>query len=81
MSIFVKLTFTVYISACYGECQYDRRTTSCPGRGRTQGQLKVRSSLFHPLVRLNVYKSALHGSFSTEQHSDDLMGACFFYLI
>lgn len=50
-----------------------------------EAELKVSSKsdqvYFNPLVRLNVYKSALYGSFSTEQHSDDLMGACFFYLI
>ena len=47
-----------------------------------EAELKVSSKsdqvYFNPLVRLNVYKSALHGSFSTELHFDDYMGVFFF---
>ena len=48
-----------------------------------EAELKVSSKsdqvYFNPLVRLNVYKSALYGSFSTELQSDDLMLVCVFF--
>ena len=47
-----------------------------------EAELKVSSKsdqfYFNPRVRLNVYKSAVYCFFSTELHSDDLMGVCFF---
>ena len=49
-----------------------------------EAELKVSSKsdqfYFNPRVRLNVYKSALHGSFSTELHFDDDLMGVFFYL-